>query len=162
MVPLEAGRHLHRHLYGAPRGRAPSTSTPKRTPRRGRMAFTSSLLRHPHQHISDIVQAPTRRSRTPPTCPSPMKQSTICFADEAKASHPVRHRQGGHHQAWHRQGEARPHLHHRTSTSRRDTAKHRRSDGRTTQPFYITTTPSSPSWRRRDRRRRPLQQLNQR
>jgi hypothetical protein len=62
--PPEAGRHLHRHLHGAPearrrlhrclqeppRGRAPSTSTPTRTRRQGRMAFTSSLLRHPHQH----------------------------------------------------------------------------------------------------------------
>jgi hypothetical protein len=30
-----------------------------------------------------------------------MKQTTPCFADKAKASHPVRHRQGGHHQARH-------------------------------------------------------------
>jgi hypothetical protein len=46
----------HFHLHGAytymkpPRGRAPSTPTFTRTPRQGGTAFTSSLLRHPHQH----------------------------------------------------------------------------------------------------------------
>jgi hypothetical protein len=135
--PLEAGRHPHRHLDGVP----------------ANAGWQSHQVYFDiHKRTIGIVQAPTRRSHTPLTCPSSMKQTTTCFADEAKASHPVRHRQGGHHQAWHRRGEGRPHLHHWTSTSRWDTAKHRRSDGRTAPPFYITTTPSSPSWRRRGQR----------
>jgi hypothetical protein len=48
--PLEAGRRLHRCLQEPPRGRVPSTSTPTWTARQAGMAFTSSLLRHLHQH----------------------------------------------------------------------------------------------------------------
>jgi hypothetical protein len=35
--------------------------------------------------IFDIFLAPAGRSYTPPTCLSPMKKTTTCFADDAKA-----------------------------------------------------------------------------
>jgi hypothetical protein len=97
-----------------------------------------------------IIHALTRRGNSPPNCLLPMKQTTTCFAKrEAKSSHQVRHRQGGHHQAWHRQGEGRPHLHHRTSTSRRHTAMHRRSERCTAPPFRPSpTSPPPSSWRK--------------
>jgi hypothetical protein len=154
--------NTHRHLHGARRGTALSTPMPIGAPSRQGAVYTDTYKDSParrdgvhHQvysdvhNIIDIVHALTRRRHTPPTCPSPMKQTTTCFADEAKASHPIRHQQGGHHKARHRRGEGHPHLYHRALTSRRDTAKHHQSDGRTAPPFYITTI-LSPTWRRRD------------
>lgn len=159
---LEAGRRLHRCLRVASnRGEAADTCN---------VYIGQALSRHHLQAMSslawwhhpvffdtdttptlDIVHAPTRRSNTPPNCLLPMKQTTTCFADEAKSSHQVRHRQGGHNQTWHRRGEGRPHLHHRISTSRRHMAMHRRSDGWTAPPFRPSpTSPPPSSWRRRD------------
>jgi hypothetical protein len=40
--PLKAGRRLHRHLHGAPQGRAPSTSTPTRSPSKQGAVYTNT------------------------------------------------------------------------------------------------------------------------
>jgi hypothetical protein len=57
-----------------PRCRAPSTPTPKQTPRQGRMAFIIKSTRSNIQtNIIDIVHEPMRQSHTPPTCLLPME-----------------------------------------------------------------------------------------
>jgi hypothetical protein len=128
-VPQDLHRQVHHHQAVLPRNDIQvyfdSTSTP----------------------CIDIVLAPTIRSHPVAMSFSDKDNHLLLGTDEAKASHQVRHRQGGHHQAGHRRGEGRllvwadeaRHLHHRTSTSRRYAVEHHRSDG--------LTVPSCLRWR---------------
>ena len=110
--------------------------------------------------FTNIVLAPTRRSYSTDMSFSDEANHFLPGTDEAKASHHVRHRRGGHHQARYRRGEAA----HLSELTRPDIfiIGHRQAGGIRLSiagatdvplrlPFIITSSSSTPrTWRRRD------------